>query len=64
MAQIWSEINALLALFLCAVNKDLAQGAVDEALVEIEHGTDCRLRLLQQNLQNHVRAALVFGAHL
>ena len=44
--------------------EDLAQGAVDEALAEIEHGTDCRLRLLQQNPQNHVRAALVFGAHL
>ena len=29
--------------------EDLAQDAVDQTLAEIEHGPDCRLRLLRQN---------------
>jgi hypothetical protein len=31
-------------------NEHLAQGAVDRTYTEIKHGLDCRLRLLQQNL--------------
>ena len=44
--------------------EDLAQGAVDEALAEIEHGSDCRLRLLQQNQNSGVRRAQVAAASL
>ena len=41
-----------------------AQGAVDEALAEIEHGQDCRLRLLQQNQNSGLRRAQVAAASL